>query len=572
VNVVIVYPPGNTTVPVALEQGPRLAQEGINLILTPFPTVGTQPKSKKKLLYLNDGFMYLGKDDYQRALRATGVTHRVNQNQEGTLVAIKFTHPVIAHGIFFHFTHPLRCTIDSLNIPLIQPLVWEAATHLKCRLPAMLKGSGVKTPEQINWYQKQTLKLGERETKAEIKKKVLAFSKKYSPLIVKPEKESGGRGAKILPVRSNGKINIENVTKLTELIYEISKGDNVVIQEVLPCEVRRLYTREFLEEMVARFAKIGIPVLLEREPKTPLFSYFRQILIRGKRNYQISHHITVISTQGIANVGQGGLLFEYRDEIINPKYREALRQEITKASFNSLTAQRKYIQKHGSEILNEYLAIHPEFEGKLKLRGNKKVLPKFSFDIPYEMGDYMPVFLVDENDNLIRVYDEEKEKIIPLFDDTGKPQEKVKIYDKNGKPIPRVTKHGTPLPIPMFDKDGKPIPRYLKKGKSLVSITPLVIFKIEANPGAGLWRPHNDQLPPERKGEGVFTIFKCLGERAAIYQRKLNKFLPEKDKLSPEAQGNKTIYLSSQLKRNQSSESFQIIDEAVKKAKEELGG
>jgi hypothetical protein len=47
------------------------------------------------------------------------------------------------------------------------------------------------------------------------------------------------------------------------------------------------------------------------------------------------------------------------------------------------------------------------------------------------------------------------------------------------------------------------------------------VYKIEANPGAGLWRPHNDRLPPERKGEGVFTIFDCLGQRGRLYKGKL---------------------------------------------------
>jgi len=56
----------------------------------------------------------------------------------------------------------------------------------------------------------------------------------------------------------------------------------------------------------------------------------------------------------------------------------------------------------------------------------------------------------------------------------------------------------------------------------------LTVFKIEPNPGAGLWRPHNDQLPPERKGEGVYTIFRCLGERAKIYKDCLARLMKTK--------------------------------------------
>ena len=72
--------------------------------------------------------------------------------------------------------------------------------------------------------------------------------------------------------------------------------------------------------------------------------------------------------------------------------------------------------------------------------------------------------------------------------------------------------------IPMFDEDGNRVPRSDRDGEP---ISTLMVFKIEPNPGAGLWRPHNDQLPEERRGEGVFKIFRCLGERAQVYRDRL---------------------------------------------------
>jgi len=504
VNIVIVYPVGNTTVPVALEQGPYLAKEDkINLFLSSFPEI--VEKKDKKFLYLYDGIIYLGEEDYQRIFGKSCSQNKV-------FCALSFKQPLLAHGVFFHFTHPLRPEIDKVKVPLIQPLVWEAATHLKCELPRMLEGSGVGTPDQRNWYLEDTKKMPEEEAKEKIEKEITDLAQKYPNLIVKPEKESGGRKAEILPVKEGEKLLPENIKRLRDLVYEISQTDNVVIQEVLESYVRRLYTREFLEEMVERFARIGIPVLLDRDPQTPLFSYFRQILVAGKEGYKISHHITVISTQGIANVGQGGLLYEYKDEIINPKYREDLRREITRAAFNSLQAQKNYLKANWKYVLQEYLKIYPEFSQKIEFRemGNPD-------DIPYEMGDYMPVFLVDEEDNLIFLFDREKRRLLPLFTEKGEPT-KIKIFDEEGKPLPRKDSKGKVLTIPMFDKEGKRIRRFTEKGEE---ISTLVVFKIEANPGAGLWRPHNDQLPPERKGEGVSIIFRSLGERAKIYREKL---------------------------------------------------
>ena len=525
-NVVIVYPHGNTTVPVALEQGAKLAQEGINLMLCAFPQIDYDEQRARKVLKVPDGFMYIGAKDYRAALLSSGVEPQEAEakcqkvDERGILVAARFRKPIIAHGIFFHFTHPMRPYIGSVGAPLIQPIIWEAATHLKCRLPEMLKGSGIRTADQINWYKSQTAEMSEDEAEKQKRQSLCQFAEKHTRIIAKPEKEAGGRMTKVLPRRHAGQYLEDNVDELTNVVYNISKVDNVAIQDVLPSHVRRLYSEEFLEGMVDRFARIGVPTLLDREPRTPLYSYFRQVVALGRQGYEITHNITVISTRGIANVGQGGILYEYTDEIINPKYREDMRREITKAALNSMHSQGRYIKKHWREILEEYLQIHPEFTGKLEMTEPGQDLTGASdADIPYEMGDYMPVFMVDENDNLISVFDEASEEVIPLFNEDGSPTH-AEVFHQNGGSIPRVDENGAPVAIPMFDEAGSRIPRFDREGNP---ISTLMVFKIEPNPGAGLWRPHNDQLPEERKGEGVFRIFKCLGERAEIYRDKLDE-------------------------------------------------
>ncbi|MCM8786309.1 MAG: hypothetical protein NC899_08810, partial [Candidatus Omnitrophica bacterium] len=172
-------------------------------------------------------------------------------------------------------------------------------------------------------------------------------------------------------------------------------------------------------------------------------------------------------------------------------------------------------------VLEEYLKIHPEFKGKVKYDRVFTDVTGFPITgIPYEMGDYMPVFLIDEFENLKHVYDEKKGKLIPLYDENGYPT-KVKIYDENGNEIPRIDKNKKVVSIPYFDENGNPRKIYDENGNEIPS---LIICKIEPNPGAGLWRPHNDRLPPERKGEGVFIIFSCLAERGRIYKEKIEKF------------------------------------------------
>jgi len=81
----------------------------------------------------------------------------------------------------------------------------------------------------------------------------------------------------------------------------------------------------------------------------------------------------------------------------------------------------------------------------------------------------------------------------------------------------------------------------------------------------GPWRPHNDQLPPERKGEGVYTIFRCLGERAAMVRAKLAELA--KTPISEAASEAQATYLSSTA----TEESLDPLDEAMQKARVELG-
>ena len=434
------------------------------------------------------------------------------------MVLATFNRPVVLHGLFFHFTHPLRPEIDFFGIPIIQPLLWEAATHLKCELPAMLRGSGVKVPDQENWYLEDTARQG-AGARSGIRKKIRRLAARHETVIVKPEKESGGRKSLILPVRERGRLISGNVEALADLVHEISLNDNVVIQEVLPSRVRQLYSAKFLDSLVERFARLGIPVLLDRDPLTPLYSYFRQVLVLGGDGYVASHHITVVSTQGVANVGQGGLLYEYTDDIIRPRYREDMRQQIIRAARDSMTFQTRYLEKNWRPVLESYLKIHPEFAGRARYRKIFTDLTGFpSNGIPYEMGDYMPVFLIDEHDNLCRVFDPGTERLLSLFDDRGRPT-RVKIFDETRREIARTDKNGRPLAVPLFDARGKKR-RLFDAHKN--PIPALIVYKIETNPGAGLWRPHNDRLPPERKGEGVFTIFDCLGQRGRRYKEILS--------------------------------------------------
>ncbi len=494
INIGVVYPLGNTTISVALEQGPKFSSEGVNLFLVPFPRIVT--KGGRKLLVAQEIFF---------------------RNKQGAWILARLKEELVVHAVWFHFTHFLRPQIEKVGAPLIQPLLWEAATYLKCDLPEMLQGSGVPSPAQRNWHGKQSEELSPRQAKEQIEELISDLASRHRVLIVKAEKESGGRRARILPVRDKeGNYLLNNLKALTDLVYDISKTDNAVIQEVIPSKVRQLYTKDFLELLQERFiTELGIGI----QEDTPFFSYFRLVVVKSPDNKcAITHYITVVSTAGIANVGQGGRLFEYGDEIINPQYREDLREEIEHAALSSLSSQEKFIQAHRQRILDSYLKGHPEFSFDREiLEPHLNALGRADHEILYEMGDYMCVLLTDEQGYLKRVYDREKERFISLPEDDqkGTPPDGLKIYDQDGKL--------QSLPVKLYEGNKK---RKLfwqdEKGKKR-EVKSLTVVKIEPNPGAGLWRPHNDRLKlVNRDGEGVYRIFKTFSEWGKLYKEKID--------------------------------------------------
>ncbi|MFC1677437.1 hypothetical protein ACFL3G_10305 [Planctomycetota bacterium] len=522
-NVGIIFPVGNTTVAVALEQNVKLMkQDGVNVVLSPFPQV----KEAKGGNHVTLPFAYFFMDEksYEKALaksgKATALPLASAKTEYGVLVAVRFTKPIDAHALWFHFTHYLRDAVAKAAMPIIQPLLWEAATYLKCVLPETLKGSDVICPDQMSWFKSDTDKMAQAKATGQIRKKLIKLAGVHNALIVKAEKESGGRRALILStIDENNNFIDEHIDKLIETVYDISRTDNVVVQEVVPCQTRRLYTKEFLEMLTDRFIQeLGLSVT----ETTPLFNYFRTIVskrISGK--YDITHRITVVSTAGVANVGQGGRLFEYRDEKIEPRYRKELWEGMKKASIDSMAKQQEYLEKNRKYIIDSYLEVHQEFAHARDelLKPHTNLLGRPDSEICYEMGDYMPFFLLDDDDMIEKVYDSKSEKVIELYDRNGKVNPDVKLF-LNGKAIKLVDKKGVVKRVSYFNDKQKPcgIEFTYKKGKRQKTKS-LIVMKIEQNPGAGLWRPHVDRcrLVP-REDEGCYLVFRNLGEWARKYR------------------------------------------------------
>lgn len=439
-NVISMYPHGNTTMPVAIEQGVAFEEQGVNLMLCPFPVRTYDAVYGCEVLQVRDAVMYVSAARYEKLLRASGVAAAQAQEmasrvpKEGILVAIKFREPVrsekepgrpafgnsaIAHGAFFHFTHEMRPDVETVGVPVVQPLCYEAFTYLKGAVPDVLRGTTVAYPAGFIWNMEDTVRAQnqlraraaqplattevESGVKAMIRDKLIAFLKQYpqvTEVIEKPEKESGGRGAELLPivsrrarrtgalqfVGSSRKIDedmadtgmkdvpegMRNLERMVDAIYEVSLTDRVIVQGVIPSVVRTLFTHQFLEEVQADRAAKGTAVSIDTEPRTPLFSYFRYILSRGQGNqFQTASSIVVIPTEGIGNVARGSTLRVYDDSIVNPEFREPLRRALDNAYYGSMAARQQYIRHAWPHVLREYLVLNKRFGEPVAARLNE---------------------------------------------------------------------------------------------------------------------------------------------------------------------------------------------------------
>jgi len=244
-----IYNVGNTTLPVGIEQGVRLAADDhkINFMMCPFPVRTYDAAYGREVLQARDGVMYVSGERYKKLLEASGVpaeqaTERAAKVPEdtGILVALKFREPatvdrgdkkaykgaVTIDAGFLHFTHGLRPYADRLlPISLIQEAANEALDYLKKEVSETLRGTPIASPLGFAWDMEDTNTAREKareelarttdgtvtdeqielHVRAKIRDKLLKFMEKYptiTELIEKPEKESGGRRAELVSILS----------------------------------------------------------------------------------------------------------------------------------------------------------------------------------------------------------------------------------------------------------------------------------------------------------------------------------------------------------------------------------
>lgn len=573
-NVVIVYPMGNTTIPFALRRNPQQNKTGVNVISCGFPQI-EDGSDGKKYLRVNDAYTWMSKEDYKKALISANLPDEEVQarvakvdEKKGVVVLLKFNRPITADAVWFHTFNHMRTQIDETEAALIQPFLWEALTHLKAVYREMYVPRGITTPPQREfnmsrdsvmtrfggnvpaWLDNTGVPMDNVSydgQMAGVRQAILGLCEETgcTEIIVKPETESGGRGTEIFQIYDDkGELVRDKdgelfIDKAARHGADSLKVDDIVVQAFIRSQVRQAFGADFLDLVSARFAsELGIPV----DQDTPLFSYWRTILEQGApegaafqaevdranavlphravdgKEYYITHLIGVMSSEGVGNVGRGGRLFMLQGDDeqgkINARYRDDVMWTLREASFRAMHAQRDYLKENWKAILADYLKHHPEFAedpNVIKLL-ESETLPDKYLEIPYEMGDYISKWLIDKDGNVVQIYNW----------DTGEFVNLQELYYENGTVVEPVNGK-----IKLFDENGARINMYYRNPKNvgfdpqIHLVRAVTCTKMEPNPLAGLWGPHaaREELYGVPADEtGCYWIFQLLGMKGAEYK------------------------------------------------------
>ena len=545
-NLAVVYPCGNTTIPYATKRNPQQNLTGVNLFTCAFPEI-EEGEDGRKYARVKDAFTWMSKVDYEKSLREAGEDEDVIARRlanidvdKGVVVLAGFSRPITVDGVWFHTFNVKRTRIDEIEGVLVQPFLWEALTHLKCDYADMYGPYGISTPAQKEFkMSREAVKtrfggnmpewmealidipdVTQAQQMEQVKKAILelCLGTNCSEIIIKPEVESGGRGTEIFQIKDEkGRLINENLEAAVVHAASLLKVDDIVVQAFIRSRVRQMFSKKFIRDIEARFAaELGIAVDVDE----PLFTYNRTILVaadeqhpefeRAKailayveiegRTYFITHYIGGISSEGVANIGRGGRLFMLRGEDIdrklNPKYRQDAMWSLREVSFRAMKAQRAHLRKNWKVILADYLKHNPAFaeDENIKSLFSQDALPEKYLEIPYEMGDYLAYWLVDEHDNVKQVYDWDREtdNFVDLYDSEGA-WKGVSIYDIEGSLVVPDLATGK---FNLFDSDGNRRQLYYRKpgaegfDPDRHAVRALTYTKMEPNPLAGLWGPH----------------------------------------------------------------------------------
>jgi hypothetical protein len=378
VNHVFTVPTGRTHYSRALPEGPTLARQlesqgrpGANLFISRFVEIVSDPDYPRPVAQLYSGHFYLDASTYAESLQrhkgfsvaeATAAAETVNA--KGIRVAAAFSSPLLAAVVYpFHGSPLYVCgAYEDCGLPYaVQSLFHTWTTYDKAKYPDIFPAtSGVEVPAEIDWLAAYTAddEAGARHAiehglEGSPYPGLRAFAADHRLVMVKDAAESGGRNAGAFVLRRlDGDFDESQVEAAVNFIFQISRKNNVAIQEVVVSSPEYWATEEFMRDFVRRqITDWQSSVDRQRQPRTPIYGSHRIILTTpdpaapAAERWNISHWIALSSKQLITNVGRGGTLEEFLPDYIRPEHRQPILDKMAEAGRRVMEALAAYEER-----------------------------------------------------------------------------------------------------------------------------------------------------------------------------------------------------------------------------------
>ena len=419
VNITLLYPVGRTHVSRALREGPTLNREleaqgkrGANVLITRMGRFAPRDGARKPVLEVDNAHLYVTRVEFAEALRQhRGLSDeqigRILDAEEqsgrlhpkGIRLAVRFSRPVVVGAVIPYHGLPIYESGDLENIGLpatVQSLVFSDITYDKSLYPEIYdEKSGVTLPPEIDWKQSYNEGISPRDILARIENGipdnafigVKQFAREHPIVLIKGAAESGARNLKVFDLQNEkGTVKSEAVREACEFVYDVSRGQNVVIQAAVLTSPEFWASDTLMRNFVDRqILEWNMPVSRESYPRSQIYCSLRVVVCASGPDtpYELAFPIILLSLQVATNIGRGGTLEPLRDELVQEQYQNAIRPGLEKQAPKVMAAMARYAKKYAKT----YRKQRGRDIGK-DLRGVSYAWP------PYLMLDFLvtPVF------------------------------------------------------------------------------------------------------------------------------------------------------------------------------------
>ena len=454
-NLVMLYPAGRTHVSRALREGPTLNREleaqgdvGTNILIDRCEGLHEVPGAKRRVVLVHGAHLYVSRDEYTRALReskglsAEAANSQVRKQEltgaltpKGIKIAARFVRdgkpaPVVAGAIIPFHGLPMYESgeMEDEGLPATcQSLVFSDITYDKSLYPQIYgPKSGVTLPAEIDWMAEYNNGLTESQIKGKIEKGdkslgfpgLRAFGVEHPIILVKGAAESGARNLKLFEIGLGAKVDEDVLKDVVQFVYDISKKQNVVIQDAVLTSPEFWASPQLMESFVDRqILEWNRPVGRDKYPRSQIYGSLRIIgsSPRPEQPYDTSFPIVLNSLQVATNVGRGGTLEPLLDEYVQEPYRKDIIEGLKRQVPRVMKALHSYARKYAPTF-----EAHRNRKVGTDLRGVPYTWP------PYLMHDFLTTPTFKRPGRLV--------DIEPDYDETGRRiGSRIILEDKDGR-------------------------------------------------------------------------------------------------------------------------------------------